>query len=47
MERFRGKLINGQYDGTLARILGLVGLNLKVMVASGDRDPETLKEEIR
>ena len=37
--RFRGKLIDGEYDGTVERILGLVGLNLKVLVASGDSDP--------
>ena len=42
VERFRGKLINGEYDGTLARILRLVNLRLKVMVASGDTDPERL-----
>ena len=42
VERFRGKLVNNQYDGTLPQILGLVGLNLKVMVASGDNDPEVL-----
>ena len=42
VERFRGKCINGEYDGTLARILKLVNLQLKVMVASGDCDPEVL-----
>ena len=41
--RFRGNLVNGQYDGTLPQILGLVGLSLKVMVASGDRDPDVLE----
>ena len=43
VERFRGKLVNGSFDGTLPTILGLVGLSLKVMVASGDNDPELLK----
>ena len=42
VERFRGQRVNGVYDGTLARILSLVNLNLKVMVASGDSDPEIL-----
>ena len=42
VERFRGQRVNGVYDGTLARILSLVNLNLKVMVASGDSDPEVL-----
>ena len=42
VERFRGKLVDGYYDGTLARILALVGLKLKVMVASGDTDQEKL-----
>ena len=42
VDRFRGKLINGQYDGTIAQILGLVGLQLKVMIASGDSDLELL-----
>ena len=31
------------YNGTLAQILALVDLNLKVMVASGDSDPESLE----
>ena len=34
VERFRGKLENGQFNGTLPSILGLVGLALKVMVPS-------------
>ena len=42
VERFRGKLVNGEYDGTLPKILSSVGLHLKVMVASGDSDPELL-----
>ena len=42
MERFRGNYVDGCYDGTLARILGLVNLKLKVMVASGDSDPEII-----
>ena len=33
--------MNGQYDGTPVRILGL--LNLKAMAASGDRNPETVE----
>ena len=43
VERFRGELVNGFYNGTLARILALVGLRLKVMVASGDTDKEALE----
>ena len=43
VERFRGKCIDGVYDGTLPRILSLVNLKLKVMVASGDTDEESLK----
>ena len=35
--------MDGNYNGTLAQILGLVGLKLKVMVASGDRDLEKLE----
>ena len=42
VERFRGELVDGFYNGTLARILALVGLKLKVMVASGDKDKEKL-----
>ena len=42
VERFRGKLVDGRYDGTIAKILGLVNLHLKVMVASGDADEEAL-----
>jgi len=42
VERFRGELVDGYYNGTLARILALVGLKLKVMVASGDTDKEKL-----
>ena len=41
-ERFRGELINGFYNGTLSRILALVGLKLNVMIASGDTDEERL-----
>ena len=37
---FRGEYVDGNYNGTLAQILGLVGLKIKVMVASGDRDSE-------
>ena len=43
VERFRGELVDGFYNGTLARILALVGLRLKVMVASGDTDKERLE----
>jgi len=43
VERFRGELVDGFYNGTLARILALVGLKLKVMVASGDTDREKLE----
>ena len=43
VERFRGKLENGHFNGTLPTILGLVGLTLKVMVASGDSDPSLLE----
>ena len=35
--------MDGNYNGTLAQILGLVRLKLKVMVASGDRDLEKLE----
>ena len=42
VERFRGNYVNGCYDGTLAQILALVNLKLKVMVASGDSDPDIL-----
>ena len=42
VERFRGELVDGCYNGTLARILGLVNLKLKVMVASGDKDPDII-----
>ena len=42
VERFRGRLKDGFYDGTLARILALVGLKLKVMIASGDSDQEQI-----
>ena len=42
VERFRGRLVDGTYDGTLARILRLVNLHLKVMVASGDTDSGSL-----
>ena len=42
VERFRGKLVNGSYDGTLPRILAKVGLKLKVMIASGDSDQERI-----
>ena len=43
VERFRGECIDGVYNGTIPRILSLVGLNLKVMIASGDTDEESLK----
>ena len=43
VERFRGKRVNGTYDGTLPQILDLVGLKLKAMVASGDTDQETIE----
>ena len=33
VERFRGKCVNGSYNGTLPQILDLVGLKLKAMVA--------------
>ena len=42
VERFRGVKVNGEYNGTIARILKLVNLKLKVMVASGDTDVEDL-----
>ena len=42
VERFRGELVDGFYNGTLARILALVSLKLKVMIASGDTDKERL-----
>ena len=42
VERFRGECVDGRYNGTLAQILALVDLHLKVMVASGDSDPEKL-----
>ena len=35
--------MNGFYDGTIAQILALVGLQLKVMVASGDSDQEEIE----
>ena len=42
MDRFRGNLNDGRYNGTIPSILGQVGLDLKVMVASGDSVPEPL-----
>ena len=42
VEKYRGKLVNGKYDGTIPRILALVGLDLTVMVSSGDQDPKLL-----
>ena len=43
VERFRGKCVDCAYDGTIPRILSLVNLKLKVMVASGDTDENSLK----
>ena len=43
VNRFRGERVNGRYNGTIPQILGLVGLELKVMVASGDEDSEILE----
>ena len=43
VERFRGQLVDGVYNGTLAQILRLVNLNLNVMIASGDDDEELLQ----
>ena len=42
VEHLRGTLVDGKYNGTLAQILALVDLNLKVMVASGYTDPQSL-----
>ena len=42
VDRYRGELVDGHYNGTIPTILGLVGLKLKTMVASGDSDPDTL-----
>ena len=41
--RFRGEFVDGRYNGTIAQILSLVGLNLKVMVMSGDTDVERIE----
>ena len=43
VERFRGELVNGKYTGTIAQILALVNLQLKVMVTSGDSDEDALE----
>ena len=43
VNRYRGELVDGQYNGTIPTILGLLGLKLKAMVASGDTDPEMLE----
>ena len=43
VDRYRGVKVNGVYNGTIPQILGLVGLKLKVMIASGDTDEESLK----
>ena len=43
VERFRGKSVDGQYDGTISKILGLVNQRLKVMIASGDTDMESIE----
>ena len=42
MECLRGKRVDGDFDGTVPQILGLVCLDLKVMVASSDSNPEIL-----
>ena len=41
--RFIGNCVDGVYSGTLAQILGQVGLEPKVMVRSGESDPQKLK----
>ena len=43
VERFRGRLVDGKYDGTIAQILGLVSQKVKVMVASGDVDQKSIE----
>ena len=43
VDRFRGEFVNGRFNGTIPQIYGLVGLELKVMVASGDDDPSMLE----
>ena len=35
----RGEKVNGEYDGMVAQILGLCGLQAKFMVVTGDPDP--------
>ena len=42
VERFRGQLVDGRFNGTLPSILSLVGLELKVMIASGDTDEDLI-----
>ena len=34
VERFRGKSVDGKYNGTIAQILELAGLKLKVIVVN-------------
>ena len=43
VNRYRGEFVDGEYTGTIPKILSLVGLKLKVMVASGDRDEDSIK----
>ena len=43
VDRFTGERVEGRYNGMNPQILGLVGLELKVMVTSGDEDSETLE----
>ena len=43
VERFRGKMVDSENNGTIPQILGLVGLKLKTMVASGDSDPKVFE----
>ena len=38
VNHYRRVFVNGEYMGTIPKILNLVGLKLKLMVASGDRD---------
>ena len=46
VERFRVKREEGRYNGTNARSLGLVNLDLKVMIAIGDDDEESFCPQI-
>ena len=47
VDRFRGKLVNGFYNGTIPQILAFLGLHLKVMVAIELMGEKTLGHQWR